>query len=257
MCSWPSGCGRRGARLNSLAREVRSERRGLESRWPRGTQPRRPPSPALARAAPDEPARARRRGGRHAAPRVASSRAGARTRAARWSCTLTRALTSRCASATRSCSAAGYAPQYRETGLDDAAMAQVRGALDRAAGAPRAAPRGRDGPPLEHAAHQRGRRHALRLAARRRGRGRATERRAADVRPAARARRQLGRDRRGADPARPPRGGRRRPGPRRPSALLDEVLALDGHPGALAHAGLRPDAAAAAAGRASPRTAAS
>ena len=27
--------------------------------------------------------------------------------------------------------AAGYAPQYRETGLDDAAMAQVRAALDR------------------------------------------------------------------------------------------------------------------------------
>ena len=50
--------------------------------------------------------------------------------------------------------AAGYAPQYRETGLDDASMAQVRAALEHAARAPRAAPRGGDGPPLERAAHQ-------------------------------------------------------------------------------------------------------
>ena len=110
--------------------------------------------------------------------------------------------------------AAGYAPQYRETGLDDASMAQVRAALDTL---------------LEH--HEphpavvmdrhwnvlRTNRAASALFAwllDGATAGDAAERRAADVRPAAPARRQLGADRRGARPARAPRGGRRRPGPR-------------------------------------------
>ena len=110
--------------------------------------------------------------------------------------------------------AAGYAPQYRETGLDDASMAQVRAALDTL---------------LEH--HEPHPavvmdRHWNVLRTNRAASalfdwlldganpGDAGERPAVDVRPTAPARRQLGADRRGARPARAPRGGRRRPGPR-------------------------------------------
>ena len=45
--------------------------------------------------------------------------------------TLTRALSIPRRGRNQVLLAAGYAPQYRETGLDDASMAQVRGALDR------------------------------------------------------------------------------------------------------------------------------
>ena len=45
--------------------------------------------------------------------------------------TLTRALSIPLRERNQVLLAAGYAPQYRETGLDDASMAQVRGALDR------------------------------------------------------------------------------------------------------------------------------
>ena len=70
--------------------------------------------------------------------------------------TLTRALQVPLRERNQVLLAAGYAPQYRETGLDDASMAQVRARARPPARAPRAAPRGRHGPPLERAAHQHG-----------------------------------------------------------------------------------------------------
>ena len=145
--------------------------------------------------------------------------------------------------------AAGYAPQYRETGLDDASMAQVRGALDRLLA------HHEPHPAVVMDRHW----NILRANA------------AADalfawlldgadageppnvVRlmfgPLRAARRQLGRDRRGADPARAPRGGRRRPGPVTRGAARRGARARRASRAALAHAGLRADPAAAAAGR--------
>ena len=76
--------------------------------------------------------------------------------------------------------AAGYAPHYRETGLDATAMAQVQAALDRAARPAGAVPRRRHGPPLERARDQRRRRGDVRVPARRRA-ARAGQHRAADV----------------------------------------------------------------------------
>ena len=57
--------------------------------------------------------------------------------------------------------AAGYAPHYRETGLDDAAMARGQARAAARARTARALPRGGDGPPLEH--HRRQRRGAAAL----------------------------------------------------------------------------------------------
>ena len=51
--------------------------------------------------------------------------------AARWSCALARALDVPLRERNQLLLAAGYAPHYRETGLDAAAMAQVQAALDR------------------------------------------------------------------------------------------------------------------------------
>ena len=126
--------------------------------------------------------------------------------------------------------AAGYAPQYRETGLDDASMAEVRAALDRLLEHHEPFPAvvmDRHWNLLRANAHARG---VVRLAARRRRPWRAAERRAADVRPAAAARRQLGADRRGA--GRSACTARRSAASRTssPAALLDEVLALPGIP---------------------------
>ena len=79
------------------------------------------------------------------------------------------------------------------------------------------------------------------------------QRRAADVRAAAPARRQLGADGGGARPARPPRGGRRRAGPRHAAAARRGARAA-GHPRGVAHARFRHDAAAASCRSSSPRT---
>ena len=109
--------------------------------------------------------------------------------------------------------AAGYAPVYRETALDDDALASgARGARPHAR-APRALPGGRDGSALEHRPSQRGRPIACSRSCSTARAARAGERPAADVHRAAPLRHQLGADRRGADPARPPRGRRRRPRP--------------------------------------------
>ena len=119
--------------------------------------------------------------------------------------------------------AAGYAPHYRETGLDESAMAQVQRGARPAARPAGAVPRRGDGPPLEHAADQRRRRTAMfgflldGAAPEPANVVRLMFTRAAAVR------RELRADRRGADPARPPRGGRRDPGPAKTVALLDEV----------------------------------
>ena len=144
--------------------------------------------------------------------------------------------------------AAGYAPQYRETGLDDASMAQVRAALDTLLA------HHEPHPAVVMDRHW----NVLRT------------NRAADA--------LFDWLLDGADPATPANVVRLMFGPLRPHvanweqtgealvqrvhreavggvpdrvtrALLDEVLALAGHPGGLAHAGLRPHAAAAAAGR--------
>ena len=133
--------------------------------------------------------------------------------------------------------AAGYAPHYRETGLDEEAMAQVARrsiacSTTRSPTPPsswtgtgmccgRTRPRASmfafllDGPPPEPA-----------------------ERRPADVHDAAAVRRELRADRRGAGPARAPRGGRRDPGPANARAARRGARPA-GDPDGLADARLR------------------
>ena len=150
--------------------------------------------------------------------------------------------------------AAGYAPHYRETGLDDEAMAQVRAALDRVLAHHEPYPavvmdrhwnilRANDAARAMFA-------FLLDGTARRD----AGERRAADVHDAAAARRQLGADRRGAGPACPSRGGRRRPGPADRGAARRGPRAA-GHPAGVAAPDFVATAAADGPGASSPRTA--
>ena len=77
--------------------------------------------------------------------------------------------------------AAGYAPQYRETGLGDAAMATVSDALSGCSRQHEPLPRGDHGPPLGRRSTPTRRPRAVRVPARRR-RPRAGQRRPPDVR---------------------------------------------------------------------------
>ena len=109
--------------------------------------------------------------------------------------------------------AAGYAPHYRETGLDadgDGARCEPRST----ACSPTTSRTPRSSWTATGTCSQTNDAGAsdVRLPARRRAAG-TGERRAADVHGAAAARRELRADRRGADPACAPRGGRRDPGP--------------------------------------------
>ncbi len=245
MFSWPTASAPRcRGTIPSEGSALRPSRPRVRSR---GTQSRRPAAAVLARAAPHEPARPRHRGGRHAAPRELRRErarepeprdgpdAGPRARRA--------AARAQPGAARRGLRAA--VPRDRARRRGDGAGPRRAGTGARA---PRALPRGRDGPPLEPAARQPRRRRPVRVAARRRARRRPAERRPADVHPAAPARRQLGADRRGARPARAPGGGRRRTGPRDRGAAGRGAGAA-GHPGSVADAGLRDHPAAGAAGR--------